>query len=147
MGIKVDTNDNLSVTNWRLWMNGPSRLPGGAPVENWRDNTMKAALAFAIAAAPVNNPLNARHRAGWVGEYKASMFTQRTGNSRGRGFILGNRAAHAVFVDFGRSASRKDQKFSWSKYGGEVRKYKATQKRDGYRILGDAVDRAIGSTT
>ncbi len=139
---KVDSN--LNATSWRLWMNGPSQFQ---PVLLWRERTMQLAKGFAITTAPVNNPLNAQHRGGKVGTYKASFVVQRTGNQYGRGFKISNTADHAVFVENGRSATRRQQYFSWSKEGGIPRWYTKTRGRPGDRIIERAVETALTATT
>ena len=94
--------------------------PGGA-VHEWRDNVGVDVRDHAFRHAPVNDPLNAMHRGGDVGVYKASFGFDRLGSS-GHHVVarVTNSAAHAIYVELGRSASYKMQIFSWSAYGGAV---------------------------
>ena len=144
-GFEVKVDDNLTRTNWRLWMNGPSPAP--APVLVWREQALAVARTTALALAPVNNVLNAKHRGGVVGTYKASIRVERTGNQYGRGFRLGAYAPHAAIVENGRSASRKDQYFSWTAAGGIARWYDSTGARDGDHVIERAADAAVAITT
>lgn len=144
-GFDVKVDDNLTSTNWRLWMNGPSPAP--APVLVWREQAMAVAKKTAQTLAPVNNPLNAKHRGGTVGTYLASIYVERTGNQYGRGFRLGARAPHAAIVENGRSASTKDQYFSWSAAGGVARWYEKTSGRDGDHVIERAAESAVAITT
>ena len=95
--------------------------PGGIVYE-WRDDRAKEIIERARATAPVNNPANARHRGGKVGTYKR-MFRWERGRSSSDTLtaIIRNRAPHAVYVEAGRSASRKYQRFSWTGWGGQIR--------------------------
>lgn len=88
----------------------------------WRDDRAKEIRDRGRAMAPVNNPGNAKHRAGKVGEYKRSFRWERgRSGSETLSAIIRNRAQHAAAVEFGRKASRKYQKFSWTRWGGEIR--------------------------
>lgn len=88
--------------------------PGGAVYE-WRDDTMLKIANRAYDTSPVNNPLNAQHRGGEVGTYKLGWRTRRTGNQHRVGMVISNDSDHAVYVEFGRSASGKYQAFTWAK--------------------------------
>jgi hypothetical protein len=109
--------------------------PGGV-VHNFDVRLAEAITARAESRSPVNDPLNALHRAMWgggvprgrsslgfktqfavVGTYKKSWdWRMTTGSNRSSSKVLiGNSAPHAEFVEFGRSASYKYQAFSWSK--------------------------------
>jgi hypothetical protein len=93
--------------------------PGG-PVYEWRDRMMHDTQDRATVKAPVNNPLNARHRGGGVGTYNRGFRTRRTGNQNGVGAVIFNDVAHAIYVEEGRSESTQFQVFSWTKWNGEI---------------------------
>jgi hypothetical protein len=94
--------------------------PGGA-VREWVDDVAGDITAMARNLSPVNNPLNALHRGGDVGTYKASWSWNRRG-SRGHTVAgrVENSANHATIVEFGRAASTKMQIFSWTEWDGGV---------------------------
>jgi len=96
--------------------------PGGA-VFRWRDEIGQEIKRVAISLSPVNDELNAQHRGGVVGTYKKGWGWDRRG-SRGHHVIarVTNSAAHAQYVEYGRSASRKMQIFSWTEWGGEIKR-------------------------
>lgn len=96
--------------------------PGG-DVYKWRDEVAREVMMTAIATAPVNDPLNAMHRGGTVGVYKASFDWDRRGSS-GHHTIgrVTNSADHAIYVELGRSASYKMQIFSWTEWGGAIQR-------------------------
>ena len=92
--------------------------PGGG-VYKWRDEIGKDVKARAEGMAPENDPMNAEHRGGEVGLYKASFNWDRLGSAGHRVIArVENTAPHAVFVELGLSGSRKMQIFSWTEYGG-----------------------------
>lgn len=140
-GVEVDIDDNAIISA----CNTP-----GMPVAKWRDEVMRRIGVRAVEKSPVNDPENARHRAGWVGEFKASWFVRRYGNQHRVGCEIGNAANHAVFVEEGRSASKKYQRFSWTGWGGEVRSTGGrvgggTRARPGKHILRDACNAVMPS--
>ena len=96
--------------------------PGGG-VYQWRDEVTKDTYATCIATAPVNNPMNAMHRGGHVGDYKKGFDWDRRGSSShhtiGR---VTNDQDYAIYVELGRSASNKMQIFSWTAWGGDIRR-------------------------
>jgi hypothetical protein len=96
--------------------------PGGAVYE-WRDEIAKEIMATAFANSPVNDPLNAMHRGGVVGTYKASWDWDRQG-SGGHHVVarVVNTADHAIYVERGRSGSSKMQIFSWTEWEGDIRR-------------------------
>lgn len=134
---------------------------GGAAA--YRDALLSDAKLYAVMWSPVNDPLNAKHRGGAVGTYKASWKAQRDRApmhlSRGR---LRNTANHAIFVELGRSASKKPQRFSWTKWKGQIRwvgiskgayllgtkvsGYKGTRSRPGRHIAERAVTASLRSS-
>lgn len=112
--------------------------PGG-DIYRWRDEVTREVWATAIATAPINNPLNAVHRGGVVGQYKAGFDWDRRGSSGhhtvGR---VTNSVDYAIYVELGRSESRKLQIFSWTAWGGDIRRVggpKPVQQRDDGRHL------------
>jgi hypothetical protein len=96
--------------------------PGG-DVYKWRDEVTKEVIANARINAPVNDPMNAMHRGGTVGVYKASFDWDRRGSS-GHHTIgrVTNSADHAIYVELGRSGSSKMQIFSWTEWGGAIQR-------------------------
>lgn len=108
---------NVHITKQSVWR--AVNTPGG-PIYEWRDRMMQQTQDRATVSAPVNNPLNARHRGGVVGTYKRGFRTRRTGNQNGVGAVIWNITDHAIFVEEGRSMSTKFQLFSWSKYPGQL---------------------------
>lgn len=142
--IKCSTTTNINGQTVRLWLNGP-----GAPVFNWREVAANTALATALAIAPVNNPLNAKHRGGVVGTYKAGIRMYRTGNQYGLGFNISATARHSRFVELGRRGSSKKQRFSWSKHSppGAIWTVEQTRGRAGQFVIERAVDAALAATT
>lgn len=95
--------------------------PGGITYE-WRDERAKGIINRAKATSPRNKVANAKHRGGITGTYRKMWRWE-----RGRGSdvvlraIIRNRAAHAVFVEVGRSMSFKYQRFSWTRWDGQIR--------------------------
>ena len=116
--------------------------PGG-PVREYVDNIGKDTRRIATATAPVNDPLDAQHRGGVVGTYKASFRFDRRG-SRGHRVIgrVTNSAGHADIVENGRSASHRWQRFSWTVWGGDIRRVDYTGAREGKHILRNALRQA-----
>lgn len=95
--------------------------PGGIAYE-WRDERAKEIRDRARVMAPVNKPANAKHRGEIVGTYKRAFRWERgRGNADTMVAIIRNRAAHAIYVELGRRSSREYQKFSWTRWGGEIR--------------------------
>ena len=90
--------------------------------------------------------------------------TKRHGNGHRVGFQIENFADHAIFVEEGRTESRKFQIFSWGNWGGEIKWVGAlnrvnfpgrgprlgrpkTAARDGQHILRDATNHVIAQAT
>ena len=136
-GVRVVVSDELIIKA----LNVP-----GQPVSNWRDRTGEMIISEAQANSPINDPLDAEHRGGIVGTYAASWYWDRYGNQHVVGARVGNVADHAIYVEYGRSASRKYQRFSWTGWGGEIRAVGGditswgTGARDGKFILRDATN-------
>jgi hypothetical protein len=96
--------------------------PGGA-IHEWRDQICMEVRATAQATAPINNPENAQHRGGVVGEYKKGFDWDRRGSSGHH--VVGrvtNSQPYAIYVELGRSASAKMQIFSWTAWGGKIKR-------------------------
>lgn len=117
--------------------------PGGA-VREFVDEVSLDTLRYAEADSPINNPLNAQHRGGVTGTYFAGWRFDRRG-SRGHR-VLGrvfNIAEHAAIVEFGRgpavtpviSKTEGGQRFSWSVWGGSIRRVGYTGPRAGKHVL------------
>lgn len=121
--------------------------PGG-PIYEWRDRTATVAIGNAQGRAPVNNPLNAMHRGGVVGTYRASFGWDRTGS---HGHLVSatifNDADHAIYVEEGRSASLRHQTFSWTRWGGRIRTVDSTRRRPGTHVLMRSVEAAVRETS
>lgn len=128
--------------------------PGG-PVYEWRNKKEDLVLSNAYKLSPVNRRLNAKHRGGVTGTFRASWVSLRTGNQHHLGFNVENFADHAIFVEFGRSESTKRQTFSWIKWHGDIRTVggagfeeaagsatagTGTSARDGQHVLHNAVN-------
>jgi hypothetical protein len=94
--------------------------PGGVIYE-WRDETAQKVALHATATAPVNNPMNAVHRGGAVGEFKASFGWERYGNQHVSGARVYNTSDHAEYAELGRGDSHRVQRFSWANWAGEIR--------------------------
>jgi len=94
--------------------------PGGG-VHRWRDEVGSEIKSIAEATSPVNDPLNAQHRGGVVGTYKAAWDWDRRGSS-GHSVVarVTNSSDHAIYVEYGRSASYAMQIFSWTAWGGDI---------------------------
>jgi len=119
--------------------------PGGA-VSNWRNEIAREVTNVAIGTSPVNDVLNAQHRGGKVGEFKASWGWDSVGSNghRVRATIY-NGARHAEYVEEGRSASFRRQRFSWTGWGGDIRDVPSTRGRFGKHILRRALIAVMGS--
>jgi hypothetical protein len=128
----------------------------GGAVREWVDEVGIDTLRNAEASAPVNNPLNARHRGGVTGTYAASFRYDRRG-SRGHRVIgrVTNNADHAIYVEEGRGAAVTPfqgisntgrpiggQRFSWTVWGGAIRKVEYTGPRPGHHTLRKAFEAA-----
>jgi hypothetical protein len=131
----------ISIDPRKVWhqMNDVRGTGGGAA---YRDALLGRALEIAVAASPVNDPANAVHRDGVVGTFKMSWVIDRSGGGQDSEGELINTAPHAVFVEEGRSASRKKQGFSWTEWGGQIRRVKHTHARRGYHIAEGALSAA-----
>lgn len=92
--------------------------PGG-PVYEWRDMVTARIREDAIVNSPINDPMNAQHRAEVVGTFQRSWAPWDRRGSHGHNNIgrVMNTADHAQIVEYGRSASRKMQIFSWTAWG------------------------------
>jgi hypothetical protein len=120
--------------------------PGG-PVYEWRDQTAKAITNRATATAPVNNPLNAAHRGGGVGEFKRSFDWDRWGNQYAIGAIIFNTSSHAVYAEFGRGPSQKVNAFAGDETAGKQIVVRAGASGwPGNHTLRDAAN-AVGAAT
>jgi hypothetical protein len=111
---------------------------------------MALAMLNAVVSAPVNNPLNATHRGGAVGEYKRSFSSSRLGsNQYNMRFTISNNAGHAKFVEEGRSASGRRQVFGWTRNvpPGSVKEFSRTGRRAGKFIIRRACESAVATTT
>ena len=122
----------------------------GGPVRIWRDTTAAEAFALAIERAPVNNPLNAQHRGGVVGTYKAKMDMTLEGSNQTRlRFTITNFSQHARFVENGRSASFKHQFFSWTQHDppGSPGWQAFTNRLDGQRVIRGSIEDTLAVRT
>lgn len=142
--VKTSTTTNINGQTVRLWLNGP-----GAPVWNWRELAANTALTTALALAPVNNPLNATHRGGRVGTYKAGIRMHRTGNQYGLGFNISATAGHSRYVENGRSASSRPQRFGWTGHRppGAIWTVGRTRGRAGKKVIERSIAAALAVTT
>lgn len=113
-GVKVRIEDHLIIS--------ALNTPGGG-VYRWRDEVGGEIKAVAEGMSPINNPANAQHRDGVVGTYKKGWDWDRRGSS-GHHVVarVTNSADHAVYVEYGRSASHELQIFSWTAWGGDIRR-------------------------
>ncbi len=87
--------------------------PGGSGgVAKEMNDWAKRCKLRAINTSPVNDPMNATHRGGVVGTYKASFKSSRKGSN---GHILRrtllNVAPHAPYVEYGRRSTRFGDSF------------------------------------
>jgi len=139
--VDVDISDILIISA----LNTPGRA-----VFEWRDDVAKTAIFIATVNAPVNDVLNARHRAGWVGEYKRSFGFDRQGSNghRVRAAIY-NEAAHADIVENGRRGSFRFERFSWTRHKppGSVAVHEGTSGRPGTHLLENSVRAAVNLHT
>ena len=117
----------------------------GGPVHRWADVRMRLVAAEAHARAKPNDPLNAAHRGGIVGVYKASWATNLHTAGHKVGWSVFNLAPHAVYAEEGRGPSFKRQTFSWRGFTppGATRTVSHTRGHDGQHALRDATN-AIG---
>jgi hypothetical protein len=149
-GVRVNINDATVIS--------ALNTPGGEVYE-WR-NKVEAKLLFEVFEdSPVNDVANALHRKAPVGEFQRSWVTRRQGNGHRLGFQIENFADHAIYVEEGRSASTKPQRFSWAAWGGEIGWVgsplpkgavswgRGTSARLGYHILRDATNRVLAAAT
>jgi hypothetical protein len=140
--VRVDIKDALIIS--------ALNRPGGG-VNDWRNGTEEQLLARCYATSPVNDRLDAVHRGGVVGVYKASWVTRRQGNGHRVGFQIENFSDHAIYVEEGRGPSHKFQTFSWTRWGGEIRSVggraggRGTFGRDGKHILRDATNSVMAT--
>jgi hypothetical protein len=133
-GARVDIKDATIIS--------ALNTPGGAVFE-WRNDTEDAVLSNAYATSPTNDVLNAQHRGGVVGTYKASWVTRRQGNGHRVGFQIENFADHAIYVEYGRRPSTKHEVFSWTghKPPGLIDLHEhGTMGWDGKHVLRNAVN-------
>jgi len=89
----------------------------GKPLFRWRDNFAKDVHRIAKHHAPVGHEINALHRGGITGTYKAGLTWNRRG-SRGHVSVarIEANAPHSRYVENGRNPSYEPQFFSWSGY-------------------------------
>ena len=131
----------------------------GQPVARWRDETGVLIANRARERSPKNAVANARHRGGVTGTFRAGWHVAKRGNQHRLTAIVSNVAPHAVYVEFGRSASTKLQRFSWTKWGGRIRtvgtrpngkRYRAgkgTAERRGKHVLRNATNYVMPGRT
>jgi len=121
--------------------------PGGGVFE-WRDDIADEIVRDAREHSPINNPLNAVHRGGGVGEYKSSWFWTPWGSNQHlvRAYIF-NESDHAQLVEWGRRSTkgRGRERFSWAKAQppGRIIVTRGTRGYAGRGILKNAVNRAL----
>ncbi len=121
--------------------------PGGVLWE-WRDTTGNQIKRFAQGLSPVNDPLDAAHRAGVVGRYKAAWVkTNGTASLSKLSVNVTNLAEHASVVEYGRNGSRKMQFFASRASGGVPRWHSGTRGRAGQFVLTDATNLAMSITS
>lgn len=94
--------------------------------------------------AKKNSPLNRKHRPSDPGgRWRRGIRLRFFGNQFGSGFEATNVAPHAIYVERGRTGSRKPQFFSWAranydKHGvrpGQARWWLSTGPRRGTRLM------------
>lgn len=137
---RISTNINRTTVAFAL------NNPANGPVWRYRELSMHAALTACIAGAPVNDPLNAVHRGGVVGTYKASMRSDRIGSNQYQlRFNITNSAGHAGVVENGRAGSSKDQFFSWAGgvNPGKPEWHRRTGAREGTHHIEETVRRVM----
>lgn len=140
-GVRVDVRDALVIS--------ALNTPGGG-VYDWRNETEAKLLGALFADSPINDPLDAVHRGGVVGTYKRSWVTRRQGNGHRIGFQAENFADHAIYVEYGRSASTKIQVFSWTGWHGDIRAvgfpwHTGTRGRKGTHFLVHTTNRVMAA--
>ena len=136
-GVEVHVTDRAIIS--------ACNTPGG-PVFEWRDMIGKEVTIHAMSISPINDVLNAQHRGGVVGEFIRSWGWDRVGsNGHTVRATVYNGADHAVYVEEGRSESRKWQTFSWSRWGGGVQTTDYTGPRPGKHVLRRALVAVMGS--
>lgn len=133
--VDVDITDGAIIT--------ALNTPGGE-VAKWRDRVAKVIVAQAELKSPVNDPLNAAHRGGVVGTYKASWGWDKSG-SGGHSVQanIKNSSDHADIVEYGRPQTTGRERFSWAKHRppGSIKTHKGgTRGRDGQHVLRNAVN-------
>lgn len=126
---------NISNTKIILVLNAP-----GGGVFDWRDDVAEEITRLCRTNSPVNKVANAMHRGGKVGTFKASWKWDRLGsNGHNVQATIHNIAGHAMFVEFGRTGSGANQRFSWIKHKppGSIRTHMGTGPRTGWHTLRD----------
>lgn len=122
--------------------------PGG-DVFKWRDDVAVDTVRIAIGMSPVNDVLDALHRGGVVGTYKASWGFDRVGSNGHRvQATIYNGADHADIVEFGRRRSWRSETFAWTGHRppGAISTHEhGTAARNGRHILRDATAVAVGA--
>lgn len=108
----------MAITQRQVWI--AVNTPGG-PVYEYRDKLADRMERRARTKSPKNKTSNAKHRGGRTGTYRIAWKWERFGNQNGSGLRIGNYAGHALFVEEGRSMSTKYQRFSWSRWLGQIR--------------------------
>lgn len=122
--------------------------PGGAAFE-WRDETALKVFERCVLDSPVNDPLNAVHRGGVVGGYKAGWRFDRIGSngSQLRATVY-NTSDHAYYVEHGRGQSSGREVFSWTQTGGQI--IEVLRGTGGYpakNVLRDSANRVLTEQT
>lgn len=123
--------------------------PGG-PVRRWADEVGALVTLQAQATAPVNSILNALHRGGAVGGFKAGFSWDRRGSNGHNAIVnITNSADHAVYAELGRSASSEKQVFTWEGWLPNVgpRRINHTRGRDGSHTLRNATNVVLARMT
>jgi len=138
--VNVDISDPAIIAA----LNAPGR-----PVSRWRDELGDAIVSGARGLSPVNDPLNAMHRGGEVGTYKASWRWSRVGSNQHRSRLtVINDSDHAEFVEYGRGVSTGWERFSWVRWGGAIRTVKrGTSGYPGKHVLQHATNTAVAAAT
>lgn len=113
--------------------------PGGSGgVWRWIEAVKRDTIKNAIRIAPTNDPLNAIHRGGVVGTYRASFRSDGRGSN---GHFLRrsiyNTADHARIVEHGRRSTRggRWEVFYWSQHPGREIRTRGTSGRHGDHVL------------
>ena len=108
----ADVEVDISQAQVTLVLNAPGGL-----VNDWMRETIAGIEAAAIANSPINDVLNAMHRGGVVGTYKASWRSPAiTNGSNSVSGTVENTAGHAIFVEEGRDHVVGQQRFSWRNF-------------------------------